>query len=75
MKNILCSLTYKSQQRQELFWSWIDQAVRRLVVELAEKLLQLQMDAFLKARWNQRSPNRLGYRNGYYLRGSTTPTA
>jgi putative transposase len=73
MKNVLSSLTYKSQQRQELFWSWIDQAVRRLVVELAEEILQLQMDAFLKARWNQRSPNRLGHRNGYYLRGLTTP--
>jgi transposase-like protein len=73
MKNVLCSLTYKSQQRQELFWSWINQAVQRLVVELAEKVLQLQMDAFLKAGWNQRSPNRLGYRNGYYLRGLTTP--
>jgi transposase-like protein len=47
--------------------------VRRLVVELAEEILQLQMDAFLKARWNQRSPNRLGHRNGYYLRGLTTP--
>lgn len=73
MKNVLCSLTYKSEQRQALFWSWIDQSVRRLVVELAEELLRLQMDAFLKAGWNQRSPNRLGYRNGYYLRGLTTP--
>ena len=59
MKNVLCSLTYESQQRQELFWRWVDQAVRRLVVELAEELLQLQMNAFLKARWNQRSPERL----------------
>jgi transposase-like protein len=73
MNNILSSLTYKSEQRQALFWSWIDQAVRRLVVELAEKLLQLQMDAYLQAGWNQRTPNRLGYRNGYYLRGLTTP--
>jgi putative transposase len=73
MNNVLSSLTYESEQRQALFWSWIDQAVRRLVAELAEKVLQLQMDAYLKARWNQRSPNRCGYRNGYYLRGLTTP--
>jgi transposase-like protein len=73
MKNVLCSLTYKSQQRQELFWIWIDKTIRQLVFELAEKVLQLQMDAFLKARWNQRSPDRLSYCNGYYLRGLTTP--
>jgi putative transposase len=73
MNNVLSSLTSESGQRQVLFWSWIDQAVRRLVAELAEKLLQLQMDAYLQAGWNQRTPNRLGYRNGYYLRGLTTP--
>jgi len=47
MEDLLCSLTSKLEQRQAIFWSWIEQAVRRLVVELAEKLLQLQMDAHL----------------------------
>ncbi|MHC4582555.1 MAG: transposase [Planctomycetota bacterium] len=36
-------------------------------------MLQLLMDAFLQASWNQRTANRLGYRNGYYLRTLTTP--
>jgi hypothetical protein len=39
MNNVLSSLTYESEQRQALFWGWIDQAVRKLVVELAEKFL------------------------------------
>jgi len=73
MNTVVCSLTSEPEQRQALFWSWIDQAVRRLVVELAQKLLDLQMDAYLRAGWNQRASQRVGYRNGYYLRGLTTP--
>ena len=73
MHNVVSSLTSKSQQRQELFWSWIDRAVVRLIVEMAEQMLQLQMDAWLQAGWNQRTADRLGYRNGYYQRTLTTP--
>jgi len=72
MNNVVSSLPCESQQRQALFWSWIDQAVQRLVVELAQKLLDLQMDAYLQAGWNQRTAQRVGYRNGYYRRGLTT---
>jgi len=72
MNTIGSSLPCEVQQRQALFWSWIDQAVQRLVVELAQKLLDLQMDAYLQAGWNQRTAQRVGYRNGYYRRGLTT---
>lgn len=72
MNNLSSSLTSESAKRQELFWSLIELAVQRLIAELAEKILQLQMDACLQAGWNQRTAERLGYRNGYYLRGLTT---
>ena len=73
MHNVESSLTSKSQERQELFWSWIDRAVREMVAKMAEQMLQLQMDAYLQAGWNQRTPDRLGYRNGYYQRALITP--
>ena len=72
MNTVVSSLPCEVQQRQALFWSWIDQAVQRLVVELAQKLLDLQMDAYLQAGWNQRTAQRVGYRNGYYRRALTT---
>ena len=73
MKDLLCSLTSKSTKRQEIFWKWIDQEVRRLVSSLAEKVLQLQMKAHIRAGWNQRTATRCGYRNGYYRRRLSTP--
>jgi transposase-like protein len=73
MNNVTRSLPYESEQRQALFWSWIDQKVRQLIVDLAEKLLHLHLEASLQAGWNQRTPHRRGYRNGYYRRGLTTP--
>jgi putative transposase len=72
MKDLLCSLTSESTKKQGIFWAWIDQNVRLLATELAEKVLQLQMKAHLQAGWNQRTPERCGYRNGYYRRGLTT---
>lgn len=61
------------QVRQETFWTWTNQMVQRLVVDLAQQVLQLEMQAHLAAGWNERSSQRRGYRNGYYRRGLTTP--
>jgi len=61
------------RQRQEAFWSWIDGMVRQLVQDLAERALQLQLQAHLQAGWNQRTPTRRGYRNGHYRRGLLSP--
>lgn len=60
------------QVRQETFWTWTNQMVQRLVVDLAQQVLQLEMQAHLAAGWNERSSQRRGYRNGYYRRGLTT---
>ncbi len=67
------SVPLTRRQRQEVFWSWIDERVNQLVRDLAEKTLELQMQAYLQARWNQRTPARRGYRNGYYRRRLLTP--
>jgi len=61
------------QVRQETFWTWTNQMVQRLVVDLAQQVLQLEMQAHLAAGWNERSSQRRGYRNGYYRRWLTTP--
>lgn len=73
MKKQICSLTSQEGNRQAFFLKWIDQEVRRLVVGLAEKLLELQMQTYLQAGWNQRTATRLGHRNGYYSRQLSTP--
>ena len=44
-----------------------------MVGGLAEKLLELQMQAHLRAGWNQRTTTRRGHRNGYYSRQLSTP--
>lgn len=72
MNTVVSSLPCQVRQRQALFWSWIDQAVQQLVVDLIQELLRLQMDACLQAGWNQRTAQRVGYRNGYYRRALTT---
>lgn len=73
MRKQICSLTHVQANRQETFWKWIDQQVRRLVGGLAEKVLQLQMHNHLQAGWNQRTAARCGHRNGYYSRQLSTP--
>ena len=73
MKKIVCSLTSQDRNRQETFWKWIDQQVRQLVISLAEQVLQLQLQAHVQARWNERTIHRCGYRNGYYSRRLSTP--
>jgi len=59
--------------RQEAFWGWIDQMVRQLVMELAEQVLELAMQAHVGAGWNERSERRRARRNGHYRRRLTTP--
>ena len=61
------------QQRQETFWTWTNGLVKRLVTDLAEKVLQLELEACLGAGWNQRTKSRSDYRNGHYRRRLTTP--
>ncbi|MCJ7544764.1 MAG: IS256 family transposase [Phycisphaerae bacterium] len=61
------------RQRQEAFWGWIDARVKQLVQDVAEQTLELEMQAYLQAAWNQRTPTRRGYRNGHYRRGLATP--
>lgn len=73
MKKQICSLTSKDGNRQAFFWKWIDQQVRTMVSGLAEKLLELKMQAHLQADWNQRTVARCGHRNGYYSRQLSTP--
>ena len=68
-----CSLPSSSPARQSLFWSWIDQQVRRLVVGWIERALQSLQQDQLGADWNQRIQGRRGYRNGFRRRGLTTP--
>jgi putative transposase len=68
-----CSLPMESAERQSLFWSWIDQRVRRLLVAWIEYVLQSLQQDHLHADWNQRVGGRRGYRNGFRRRGLTTP--
>jgi len=73
MKTINCSLTSQDGNRQEVFWRWIDQHVRKLVGSLAEQALGIQLQAHIQAAWNERTIGRCGYRNGYYDRFLSTP--
>ena len=50
--------------RQEAFWTWTNEMVLHLVKDLGEQALALEMQAYLAAGWNQRFPQRRGYRNG-----------
>ena len=71
--NVDISVTSTPQQRQETFWTWTDTMVKRMVTDLAEKVLELEIEAYLGAGWNHRSKARSDYRNGYYCRGLATP--
>ena len=73
MKHLACSLTTQAAPRQRIFWNWVDQEVRRLVVGLIQMALEKLLHQHLQAAWNQRTPQRRGYRNGYRQRGLMTP--
>ncbi len=49
MKELLRSLTSEQDNRQETFWKIVDQHVRQLAADLAEKILELQLQAQLQA--------------------------
>jgi putative transposase len=68
-----CSLPTESTPRQEIFWSWIDQQVRQLVVGLIETGLAALLQKHLQAAWNQRTSQRRDWRNGYRPRRLMTP--
>jgi putative transposase len=67
------SVTPSTQQRQEIFWSAVDQHVRQTVADMISTVLQFEQQVHLAAGWNERSPTRRGYRNGTRQRGLTTP--
>lgn len=67
------SIPSTRQQRQETFWTWTNGMVKRLVTDLAEKVLQLELEACLGAGWNHRTKTRSDYRNGHYRRRLATP--
>jgi putative transposase len=71
--NTTVSVTTTRCQRQELFWEWTERQVRRQVTDLAEKVLEMELESHLKAGRNQRTTERRDYRNGYYGRRLTTP--
>ena len=71
--NVDIPVTSTPQQRQETFWMWTDTMVKRLVTDLAEKVLQLELEGHLGAGWNHRTKARSDYRNGYYYRRLATP--
>ena len=60
-------------QRQEVFWTWMDQRVTQLTTDLIEMALLEDQRLTLKADWHERSARRCGRRNGYYRRRLTTP--
>jgi putative transposase len=52
-------------QRQEAAWAWIQNAVQELVVNLMQRVLELEQEALLGVAWNERGDARRGHRNGY----------
>lgn len=58
-------LPWTRTQRQEAGWTWIQNVVQEMVIDLIQKALELEQEHALGAAWNQRAPARRGYRNGY----------
>jgi len=67
------SVTYDRTDVQEAFWTGTNEMVKNLVTNLAERVLEWELEARLKAGWNQRTEGRRDYRNGHYRRWLTTP--
>lgn len=66
------SVSAFARWKQEAFWDCVNGEVRRMVTALLEKTLQLEQQAHVAARWNERSDTRRGYRNGSYSRRLVT---
>jgi transposase-like protein len=60
------------RQRQEVFWTWVDQKVNGMTVGLIETVLAEDQRLALGADWHERTAERRGRRNGYYRRGLVT---
>jgi len=67
------SLPRTRAQRQEAAWACIQNVVQKLVIDLIQKILELEQEARVGAAWNHRSQARCGYRNGYRPRQLGTP--
>ena len=68
-----CSLPTESTRCQEIFRSWIDRHVQRLVGGPIERALDGWLQEQLQAAWNQRTPGRRDWHNGYRQRRLMTP--
>jgi len=71
--NTSASVPPTRQERQETFWAWTNGMVKRPVTDLAEKVLELELEGYLGAGRNHRTKGRSDYRNGHYRRWLTTP--
>jgi len=61
------------QARQETFWAVVEERVRATVLGMIEMTLRIEQHIRLGADWNERTPQRRGYRNGTYRRRLLTP--
>jgi transposase-like protein len=62
------SVPLRRTDRQEAFWTLVDQQAGQLTGRILQQVLLDQQQDILKAQWNQRPPDRRGWRNGYYPR-------
>ena len=60
------------REQQEVFWTWLDQKVSGIAVDLIEMALVEDQRLTLGAAWHERTAERRGRRNGYYRRGLVT---
>ena len=60
------------REQQEVFWTWVDQKVSGIAVDLIEMALVEDQRLTLGAAWHERTAERRGRRNGYYRRGLVT---
>lgn len=71
MKTMTCSNIRRQQQAKSLLE--MDWSAGPPIGHLPGRGgLQLQLQAHIYARWNERTPDRCGYRNGYYNRSLYT---
>lgn len=60
------------REPQEVFWTWVDQKVSGIAVDLIEMALVEDQRLTVGAAWHERTAERRGRRNGYYRRGLVT---
>jgi putative transposase len=57
-----------AEELQELLWAEIKVKIKSYVQSLIEETLKVELDNHLQVNYYERSPERKGYRNGYYER-------